>query len=80
MRMVFYPAVIGWTLLGVWITTLKIRLQFCKRKKDDLMKRISHLFLLVFSLLFSTILFAQEKNRPWETLCAAAAASTSSLP
>ncbi|MDX2045891.1 MAG: ABC transporter permease [Chitinophagaceae bacterium] len=27
MRMVFYPAVIGWTLLGVWITTLKIRLK-----------------------------------------------------
>ena len=27
MRMVFYPAVIGWTLLGVWITTLKIRLR-----------------------------------------------------
>lgn len=27
MRMVFYPAVIGWTLLGVWIMTLRIRLQ-----------------------------------------------------
>ena len=27
MRTVFYPAVIGWTLLGVWITTLKIRYQ-----------------------------------------------------
>jgi heme exporter protein C len=25
MRMVFYPAVIGWTLLGAWIATLKIR-------------------------------------------------------
>lgn len=25
MRLVFYPAVIGWALLGVWITTLKIR-------------------------------------------------------
>jgi heme exporter protein C len=25
MRTVFYPAVIGWTLLGVWISTLKIR-------------------------------------------------------
>ena len=33
MRMVFYPAVIGWTLLGVWITTLKIRLQLVKEKK-----------------------------------------------
>ena len=27
MRMVFWPAVLGWTLLGVWITTLYIRLQ-----------------------------------------------------
>ena len=25
LRIVFYPAVIGWTLLAVWITTLKIR-------------------------------------------------------
>jgi heme exporter protein C len=25
MRTVFWPAVIGWTLLGVWITTLRIR-------------------------------------------------------
>ena len=27
MRIVFWPAVIGWTLLGVWISTLYIRLQ-----------------------------------------------------
>jgi heme exporter protein C len=33
MRMVFYPAVLGWTLLGVWITTLKIRLSLLKEKK-----------------------------------------------
>jgi heme exporter protein C len=32
MRMVFYPAVIGWTLLGVWIATLKIRLSLIKDK------------------------------------------------
>jgi len=32
MRIVFYPAVIGWTLLGVWITTLKIRYHFLKEK------------------------------------------------
>ena len=32
MRMVFYPAVIGWALLGVWITTLKIRLNLLKEK------------------------------------------------
>ncbi|CAN5806942.1 cytochrome c biogenesis protein CcsA [soil metagenome] len=27
MRIVFWPAVLGWTLLGVWITTLQVRLQ-----------------------------------------------------
>ena len=32
MRLVFYPAVIGWTLLGVWITSLKIRLNLIKEK------------------------------------------------
>ena len=32
MRVVFYPAVIGWTLLGIWIATLKIRLQLIKDK------------------------------------------------
>ncbi len=33
MRMVFYPAVIGWSLLGVWIATLKIRLNLLKEQK-----------------------------------------------
>lgn len=33
MRMVFWPAVIGWTMLAVWITTLKIRLALVKEKK-----------------------------------------------
>ena len=32
MRLVFYPAVIGWTLLGVWITTLKNRWKFIHEK------------------------------------------------
>jgi len=32
MRLVFYPAVVGWTLLGVWITTLKIRFTLLKEK------------------------------------------------
>lgn len=32
LRLVFYPAVIGWTLLGVWIATIKIRLQLLKDK------------------------------------------------
>lgn len=33
MRMVFWPAVIGWTLLGVWITTLRTRLALLIEKK-----------------------------------------------
>ncbi len=32
MRMVFYPAVIGWILFIVWIFTLKVRLEKLKRK------------------------------------------------
>jgi heme exporter protein C len=33
MKAVFRPAVIGWTLLGVWITTLRIRIQLEKEKR-----------------------------------------------
>ena len=33
MKIVFWPAVIGWTLLAVWITTLRIRYQILKEKK-----------------------------------------------
>jgi len=32
MRLVFYPAIVGWTLLGIWLTTLKIRLNLLKEK------------------------------------------------
>lgn len=32
MRVIFWPAVFGWTLLGVWVCTLKIRLQLLKDK------------------------------------------------
>ncbi len=32
LRMVFYPAIIGWALLGIWITSLKIRLDLLKNK------------------------------------------------
>lgn len=32
MRLVFYPAVIGWTLLSVWISTLRIRMQLLNDK------------------------------------------------
>ena len=37
MRTVFYPAVIGWTLLGVWISTLRIRIQLLQLKKEGLL-------------------------------------------
>ena len=33
MRVVFYPAVIGWTLLGSWIAQLNVRLELIKEKK-----------------------------------------------
>jgi len=36
LRLVFYPAVIGWTLLGYWIATLKIRAKKLQHKFDDL--------------------------------------------
>ena len=32
MRMVFYPAVVGWILLTVWIFTLRVRFEKLKRK------------------------------------------------
>lgn len=33
MRLVFWPAVLGWTLLGVWISTLNARLRTLEEKK-----------------------------------------------
>lgn len=33
MRMVMYPAFIGWTLLGVWLATLRVRYQILVQKK-----------------------------------------------
>ena len=38
LRMVFYPAVIGWTLLGVWLTSLRIRLQHVKDTINERME------------------------------------------
>ena len=32
MRLVFWPAVIGWTLLGTWITSLNIRIYLIRDK------------------------------------------------
>ena len=34
LRLVFYPAVIGWTLLGFWIATIQIRLARLQERKD----------------------------------------------
>ncbi|MBS1680925.1 MAG: cytochrome c biogenesis protein CcsA [Bacteroidetes bacterium] len=36
MRMVFYPAVIAWILLGVWIASLRIRIKLMDEKIADL--------------------------------------------
>lgn len=35
MRLVFYPAVIGWFLLGFWMTSLKIRVSLIKFKQEN---------------------------------------------
>lgn len=35
MQAVFYPAVIAWTLLFVWITELRARIDLYKQKKDN---------------------------------------------
>jgi len=35
MRLVFYPAVIGWFLLGAWIASLKVRLGLLRYKKEN---------------------------------------------
>ena len=34
LRMVFYPAVAGWTLLGAWLATLGIRMQLIQEKRE----------------------------------------------
>lgn len=35
MRMVFYPAVVGWILLGVWIYNIKLRIYKLKELEDE---------------------------------------------
>ncbi|SIN98216.1 cytochrome c biogenesis protein CcsA [Algoriphagus halophilus] len=37
LRMVFYPAIIGWTLLGSWIATVRVRMRRVERVLDDRM-------------------------------------------
>ena len=35
LRVVFYPAIIGWTLLGVWISTLRVRQKRLQRVLEE---------------------------------------------
>lgn len=35
LRVIFYPAIIGWTLLGVWITSLRVRAKQIERTLED---------------------------------------------
>ncbi|MCH7401345.1 cytochrome c biogenesis protein CcsA [Belliella kenyensis] len=35
LRMVFYPAVIGWTLLGTWMSLIRVRLKRIERRIED---------------------------------------------
>lgn len=39
MRMVFYPAIIGWTLLATWITTIRYRLRIIQRVQQEKVSR-----------------------------------------
>ena len=36
MRLVFYPAVIGWTLIGVWIMTIRYRIRLLENKRNQI--------------------------------------------
>jgi len=36
LRLVFYPSIIGWTLLGVWIIQLRVRFKIIKSKIEDI--------------------------------------------
>jgi heme exporter protein C len=37
LRMIFYPAIIGWTLLGAWIATVRVRIRRVERHIEDKM-------------------------------------------
>jgi heme exporter protein C len=41
MRAIFYPAVVGWFLIGFWIATLRIRIKTLEEKKLDLDENFS---------------------------------------
>lgn len=35
LRMVFYPAIIAWTLMGTWLSSVRVRLRRAERKIED---------------------------------------------
>jgi hypothetical protein len=35
MRMVFYPAVVGWIFIGFWMLNLRIRIQHLKAQHES---------------------------------------------
>jgi len=35
LRLIFYPAIIGWTLLGAWIATVRVRIRRVERTLED---------------------------------------------
>lgn len=35
LRNVFYPAIIGWTLMGTWLSSVRLRLRRAERKLED---------------------------------------------
>jgi len=35
MRAIFWPGVLGWTLLGVWISTLRFRVRILEEKQQQ---------------------------------------------
>lgn len=37
LRKVFYPAILGWTLLGTWISTVKVRVRRLERQLEEKM-------------------------------------------
>ncbi len=37
LRKVFYPAILGWTLLGAWISTVKVRVRRLERQLEEKM-------------------------------------------
>lgn len=37
LRVVFYPAIIGWSLLGTWVSTIRVRYRRLERKMEEKM-------------------------------------------